>query len=268
MVRQKVDPRTRKALLDARKLMLEVARIDGNEAETRRRVERLFGSLCGYDVFRHLTREYAIHGVGNTEYCDFAIRIDNTEGSGPAVLVELKKVNTDLAPKHLKQAASYAIDLGCEWVLLTNGVDWRLYHISFGKPPQTTLVESWNLVDDDLRVLSTKFDLIGYKNVKKDGLGQLWQKSSVLTAQNMLKVILSDESIRAVARKIKRLTGVAVTPEEIVGAIRRLLNESARGEMDKIRISLPERKQRRRASAVGSGDTETTLPTNAMKETP
>lgn len=86
------------------------------------------------------------------------------------MLVELKKVNTDLAPKHLKQAASYAIDLGCEWVLLTNGVDWRLYHISSGKPLQTTLVEAWNLVDDDLRVLSTKFDLIGYKNVKKDGL--------------------------------------------------------------------------------------------------
>lgn len=96
----------------------------------------------------------------------------------------------------------------------------------------------------------------------------MWQKSSVLTAHNMLPVMLSDESIRAAVRKIKRLTGVAVTPEEVVGAVRRLLNESARGEIDKIRISLPERKQGKRASAVGSGNTETGLPTNARKETP
>lgn len=84
----------------------------------------------------------------------------------------------------------------------------------------------------------------------------------------MLLVMLSDESIRVSAQNIKRLTGVAGTPEEIVGAVRRLLNESARGEMDRIRISLAERKQSKRASAVGSGNTETSLPTNATKETP
>ncbi len=54
-------------------------------------------------------------------------------------------------------------------------------------------------------------------------------------------------------RKLKKATDVRVTPEEIVGAIRRILNEVALGEMENIKISLPERKQRSRKS---SADTE------------
>ena len=87
--------------------------------------------------------------------------------------MELKRVNMDLTPTHLKQAASYAINLGCEWVLLTNSKDWKIYHILFDKPPQTKLIDSWNLVTDEPVTLSEKFDLIGYKDMKKNGLTPL-----------------------------------------------------------------------------------------------
>ncbi|GAI41959.1 unnamed protein product, partial [marine sediment metagenome] len=63
MARQKLDKEVRKAILKARSLIEEVAKMDGNEAETRRRVERIFESLMGYDVLRHVTREHAVHGV-------------------------------------------------------------------------------------------------------------------------------------------------------------------------------------------------------------
>jgi len=248
MARQKLDKETRKAMLDARKMIEDVAKADGNEAETRRRVERIFESLMGYNALKHISREYAIHGVGNTEHCDFAIQLDSKEEAGPALLVELKRVNMDLTPNHLKQAASYAINLGCEWVLLTNSKDWKLYHILFDKPPQTRLIDSWNLITDDLAILAGKFDLIGYKNIRKDGLALLWAKSNVLTAQNMLKVILSQESINLIRRGLRRVTDVTVTPEEIVGAVRHLLNEAAITEMGKIKISLPEKKQQTRKS--------------------
>jgi len=248
MARQKLDKETRKALLGARNMIEDVAKADGNEAETRRRVERIFESLMGYNALKHITREYAIHGVGNTEHCDFAIQLDSKEASGPALLVELKKVNMDLTPTHLKQAASYAINLGCEWVLLTNSKDWKLYHILFDKPPQTKLIDSWNLVTDELVTLAEKFALIGYKNIRKDGLAQLWAKSNVLTAQNMLKVILSEESINLIRRGLRRVTDVTVSPEEIVGAVRHLLNEASITEMGKIKISLPEKKQRKRTT--------------------
>ncbi len=246
--KQKLDKETRKTLLDARKLIEEVARLDGNEAETRKRIDHVFGTLMGYDTFKHITSEYAIHGAGDTVHCDIAVQLDHKESSKPDFLVEIKRVNIDLTPRHLRQAASYAIDIGCEWILLTNSKEWKLYHISFGKPPQTKLIDSWNLVSDDLAILATKFNLIGYKNIKKGGLAQLWERANVLAAQNILKVILSEKSLILIRHGLKTVTDVAVSPEEIVGAIRHLLNEAALAEMEKVKISLPEKKQRKRTT--------------------
>ncbi len=246
MARQKLDKEVRKTILKARSLIEVAAKTDANEAETRTRIHDIFGMLMGYDRYEHITQEYAIHGTGDTVHCDIAVQLDRKEASKPDFLVELKRVNMDLTSKHLRQAASYAIDIGCEWVLLTNGKEWKLYHISFGKPPQTKLIDFWNLIDDDPIILANKFTLIGYKNIKKDGLARLWEKSNVLTPQNILKIILSEQSLTSIRREIKKATAVTVSPEEIVGAIRRMLNEAAVGEMEKIKISLPEKKQRKR----------------------
>jgi len=257
MVKHKLDKETKKAIVSARGMIEGVAKADGNEAETRRRVERLFESLMGYDIFKNISREHAVHGVGDTEHCDFAIQLESS--SAPIMLVELKRVNIDLQQKHIKQAASYAINMGCEWVMLTNGRDWRLYHISFGQPPQTKLVDHWNLIDDDPSKLAEKFDLICYKNVKKNGLDRLWEKSNVLTPNNVLKALLSEDSISLMRRQLKKMSGVMVSPEDVVGAIRQRLNEAAAAEMDNIKISLPVRKQRRkRAVAKKSGETKET----------
>jgi len=248
MTKQKLDKETRKALLSARKLIEENAKADGNEAETRKRIDHIFETLMGYDTFKHITQEYAIHGAGDTVHCDIAIQLSHEELSKPDMLIEVKRVNIDLTPKHIRQAASYAIDIGCEWTLLTNSKEWKLYHISFGKPPQTKLIASWDIIDDDPVILAKRFELVSYKNIKKGGLARLWEKSNVLTAQNILKVILSEESIRLIRRELKKATDVTVSPEEIVGAVRRLLNEGAVGEMEKIKISLPEKKQRKRTT--------------------
>ena len=239
MPKPSLDKDTKKALLDARNLVETNAKVDGNEAETRARIRHIFGKIMGYDVFKHITAEYAIHGAGDTVHCDIAIQLSHEEPSKPDMLVEVKRVNIDLTSKHLGQAASYAINNGCEWVLLTNSKEWKLYHITFTQPPQTKLIESWNLLNDDLLVLNKKFEIVSYKNVRKQGLDKLWEKRNVLTAKNMLKAILSEEAIKLYQRRIKKATDVTVSPEDIVGAFRHLLNEATLSEMDKIRISLP-----------------------------
>ena len=252
MARQKLDKETRKAILKARSLIEVAAKTDANEAETRTRIHDIFGMLMGYDRYEHITQEYAIHGAGDTVHCDIAVQLDHKEASKPDFLVELKRVNIDLTSKHLRQAASYAIDIGCEWVLLTNGKEWKLYHISFGKPPQTKLVDSWNLITGDTSILAGKFNLIGYKNIKRGGLAHLWEKSNVLAAQNLLKIILSEQSLTLIRRELKKATDVTVSPEEIVGAIRHILNEAAIGEMEKVKISLPAKKQEKPTSSKRS----------------
>lgn len=246
MARQKLDKAIKKAILSARNEIEKLVRKDGNEAETRQRVYYILEKLMGYDRFKNVTAEYAIHSAGEIVHCDLAIQLDQGESAKPEIVIEIKRANIDLSSKHLRQAASYAIDIGCEWLLLTNSKEWKLYHVLYDKPPQTKLIDSWNIITDDPIVLSQKLDLICYKNLTKGGLARLWEKSNVLTPQSILKNILSAESMRLIRRGIKKATDVAVSPEEIVGAIRRLLNEGAVGEMEKIKISLPEKKQRKR----------------------
>jgi hypothetical protein len=250
MAKRGLDKDIKKAIFEARNWVEAIAKADSNEAETRKRIDHILEKLLRYDTFKHLTSEYEIRGAGDTVHCDIAIQLDHEEESKPEMFVECKRVNINLTQKHIGQAASYAINYGCEWVLLTNSKDWKLYHITFGQPPQTKLIESWNLLNDDPLVLAKKFEIISYKNVKSKGLDTLWETVNVLNANNMLKAILSEESIKLYQRRLKKATGVRISPEDIVGQFRHLLNEAALSEMDNVRISLPARQQRSKPSRV------------------
>ena len=245
MAKSKLSKEQKRAILDARNLIADIHRKDANEAETRRRVERIFERVTGYDVLTHLSRERAVHGAGDTEHVDFTIQMEAGEKAAPMIMVELKRVGVDLAPKHLKQACRYAIDAGCEWVLLTNGRQWRLYHVEFGQPPITKLVEQWDLLHDEPETLAKKFALISLRSLKRGALDTLWDRTRVLAPRNLLKAVLSPDSINALRRVLKRETGVPVTADHIVAGLRKMLNESAASVLDDVEVSLPEPKKRK-----------------------
>ncbi len=254
MPRTALDKETKKAILDAQSIIRAAEKADCNEAETRRRIERIFETLMGYDAFKHLSRERAVRGAGETEHVDFSIQLDEGDTAKPEIMVEIKRVCVDLAPKHLKQVSSYAINAGCEWILLTNSKEWRIYHVSFGQPPVTKLIHSWNILTDDVSTLAKRFELISYKSLKKGGLNDLWQKTNVLHPRNLLQAMLSEPSLNAVRRELRKDSGVMLSPEEVVSGVRRLLNETALSELENVRISIPKRRQnprRRRKKASG-----------------
>jgi hypothetical protein len=241
-------------------MMRDAEKDDCNEAETRRRIERIFDSLMGYDVLEHLSRERAVRGPGETEHVDFAIQLDDQESAPPVVMVEIKRIGISLRPKHLRQVSSYAINAGCEWTILTNGREWRLYHITFGQPPVTKLVRSWDLLADEAADLAKCFDLVSHKSVKRGKLSDLWEKTNVLLPRNMLQAILCEDAVKAMRRDLRRRTGVLVPLEDVVGGLRRLLNESALAELEGVRISIPggkkERKRQKRRGTPGLGGEE------------
>lgn len=244
MVVKKLSQQQKRAIRNARSLIAAIERRDANEAETRRRVERIFEQLMGYDALGHLSRERAVHGAGETEHVDFAVQIDHRPDAPPAMIVELKRVGLDLSRKHLKQASRYAIDAGCEWVLLTNGRDWQLYHVEFGQPPVTKLVQRWNLLEDEAQELLDKFAVISFKSVKRGLLKHLWETAQVLAPDSLLKAILSRECINALRRVLRRETGVRLKADQIVSGLRKILNESAAAILEDVEVSLPTRKTR------------------------
>ncbi|MBN2081243.1 type I restriction enzyme HsdR N-terminal domain-containing protein [bacterium] len=264
MIKKKVDPQMRAAIRSAQKMVQELKAQDSNEAETRRRVERMLESLMGYDPFKHVTREHAISSVGDSDYCDFAIVLDDAR---PKIIIELKKIGLELQKKHLKQATTYALNAGCEWIILTNSNRWELHHVSYNQQAETHKLDSWDLLEDDVVKLAEKFEMIGYRSVSRGDLDTMWQKRNVLTAKNILKIMLDEEGLRRLRRELKKETDVLVSHEEIVSAVRRILNESAAAEMAAMRITLPERKTRKRMSKpADSGKAESRQETSSPEE--
>lgn len=268
MARSSVDPELRRTLRKARKMIQDAEKSDCNEAETRRRIERIFEDIMGYNAFDHLSRERAVRGAGETEHVDFAIQLDSKEGTTPVIMIEIKRVTVDLAPKHLRQVSSYAINAGCEWILLTNSKEWRLYHITFGQPPVTKLIHSWNLLTDDIALLADRFGLISYKSVKKGTLDDLWRKTNVLLPENMLQAILAEDAMKTLRRELRKTTGVLVPLEDIVAGIRRLLNEAAIAELDGLRLTWSAKKKPRKKRVAKSSQTKDATEGPAAEEKP
>ena len=267
MPQKAIDKELKRGIADARRMIENVMKADGNEAETRRRVERIFESVMGYNALEHLSRERAIKGSGETEHVDFAVQLEAGVDAEPVMMVELKRVGVELALKHLKQVCSYAIDSGCEWVLLTNGRDWRLYHVEFGQPPKTKMIEQWNLLTDDTKDLAAKFNAIGYKSVKKGSLRKLWEKATVLAPGTLLSALVSQDCTRTLRRALRKNTGVSIAPEDLVRGIKKLLNENAAIELSKIKVDFSEGRKRKKRDAKDRTVEENEIEGDTSEET-
>ena len=57
---------------------------------------------------------------------DLAIKVDGKL----ALLIEVKAIGLELKDGHVKQAVDYAANQGCDWVVLTNGMIWRVYKLT------------------------------------------------------------------------------------------------------------------------------------------
>lgn len=239
MAKTSVSQEQRKAIRTARRMIEELMKIDGNEAETRRRVERIFGSVMGYDVFKHLTRERAVKGPGETEHVDFAVQTERGPDVRPMIMIELKRVGIELVKKHLKQVTSYAIDAGCEWILLTNGRDWKVYHVEFGQPPKVEILDKWNLLENDIGELAKKFEIISYKSVRRNGLDRIWKRAKVLAPRSLLRAIVTQDTFRSIKRNLRKDTGILVNDEEVYVGIGKLLNEAAGAAIANIKLPRP-----------------------------
>ena len=99
---------------------------DVGESDTVTIIVDMLAEIFGYDKYSEITSEHAIRGT----YCDLATKIDGVL----QMLVEVKAIGIDLKEQHVKQAVDYAANQGVDWVVLTNGIVWRIYKVTFAKP--------------------------------------------------------------------------------------------------------------------------------------
>ncbi len=189
---------------------------DVNESDTVVIVTDMLQDVFGYDKYAEITSEHAIRGT----YCDLAIK--GPDGK-PQLLLEAKAIGVELKDAHVKQAIDYAANQGTDWVVLTNGITWRVYKVVFAKPIDQELV-----VELDIEKLSPKSDddverlwLISKEGWQKEGLADYHMQRRALSRFFLGAVLLSDPVLEVVRRELRRVSpGVKITTDEIAHGLR------------------------------------------------
>jgi predicted type IV restriction endonuclease len=189
---------------------------DANEGDTRLLVTDFLCDALGYDKYSDLTTEYQVKG----DFADYGIRIDKQL----VAFIEVKRITTKLDSKHLKQVEMYAVNEGVEWVVLTNAVNWRVYHITGGLPMILDLAFDVYLLGDE--PLQKKVDKLFYltkESLKKRQIDELWKAQRATSPKSLARVILAPVVLATIQKELRRQTGHNIDTEEV----RRLLKETA-----------------------------------------
>ncbi len=178
---------------------------DVSEADTVTIVKDVLSDVFGFDKYAELTSEHSIRGT----YCDLAVKID----AKLAFLIEVKAIGLELKDSHVKQAIDYASNQGCEWVVLTNAIEWRLYHVMFKKPIDKQEIAHFNLLtartknEDDIE----KIYLLTREGFTKSSLADYRDRKDATSRFMLAAIILNSESVQsAIRREIRRTTEIAV----------------------------------------------------------
>ena len=183
---------------------------DVNESDTVVIVMDMLQEIFGYDKYSDITSEHAIKGT----FCDLAIKLEGAL----QLLIEVKAIGLELKDAHVKQAVDYAANQGVEWVVLTNGVKWRVYKVIFAKPIDHELVVELNALE-----LNPKSDehlelvwLLAKEGWHKAGLDEYQMHKQALSRFFLGAVLLSEPVLDIVRRELRRLSpGVKIEVDEI-----------------------------------------------------
>jgi Type I restriction enzyme R protein N terminus (HSDR_N) len=130
--------RVRAAVRRYAKPLADLVARDANEGDTRLLVTDFLCEGLGFDKYEDLTTEYQVKG----EFADYGVRIDKQL----VAFIEVKRCTTKLGVKHLRQVEMYAVNEGVEWMVLTNGAVWQVWHMTPGLPVSVDLALETDLL--------------------------------------------------------------------------------------------------------------------------
>lgn len=183
---------------------------DVSEADTVTIVKDLLNEVFGYDKYAELTSEHNIRGT----FCDLAVKLETKL----AFLIEVKAIGLELKDAHVKQAIDYASNQGCEWVVLTNGIDWLLFHVLFKKPIDKQEITRFHLLNMSTKNESDieKLYLLTREGFTKSALAEYRDRKDAASRFMLTAILLHSESVQsAIRREIRRVSDIMVEPEVV-----------------------------------------------------
>jgi hypothetical protein len=206
--------RLRKLVRRVVKPLGEAIARDANEADTRMLITDILREGLGYSDYGDLSAEHPVRG----EFADYGIRIDQQL----IAFVEMKRATTKLGVRHLRQVELYAMHEGIEWVVLTNGADWHVYHLTAGMPIIVDLAFNINLIDDKTSP-TQKVDKLFYlskESMRRRQIDELWRMQAATSPRQLAVSMLSKPVLVAMHREIWRTTRERVDEKELSRLLR------------------------------------------------
>ncbi len=238
-------PNIRRPLRKMVPVLLKAQQDNLNEADTVQRLVMVLADVLGYDRLEEITREAQVRD----KYVDLAIKLDGTV----KFLVEAKSAGVDLRNRHIDQAKGYAAEANIRWVLLTNGVIWSLYHLTFEQGVEYERLFTVDLSVDELETAAGKLCLLHRRSISRDKHEMYWQQHAALDASSVAKSLYSENVLRLMRRDIRRREGVLVDEEDLAAALHNMFSLEAREKIGPVRI-------RRRRGAKPSEPAPTATP--------
>ena len=197
---QKVTDRLVAGIKKFQPILTQAQAHDANESDTVIIITDMLSEVFGYDKYSEITSEKCIRGT----FCDLCIKVSEVTQS----FIEAKAINQELKEGYVKQAVDYAVNGPVDWVVLTNGVLWRVYRVIFSKPVDHELVLEVNFLalnHHNSSDLETLF-LYSKESWAKSALNDFYDQKQALSRFSIGAVLLTEPVLTIVKRELKRIS--------------------------------------------------------------
>ena len=171
--------------------------------------------VFGYDKNTEVTAEYRIRA----QFADYAIKLSGK----PVILIETKAPTIKLTQNHLLQVSAYAMQKAIEWVLITNGLVWQLFHISKTVPLEEDPVFECDLSGGATPETVDRLCALAREYVVRGEPRKTYEKVQAVRPRNLLRSLYSDSVLAEMRRNLKASTGYKAETDELRDLIDRHL---------------------------------------------
>ena len=208
---KKVSDRLASETKKYQKILTDAKNRDANESDTVTIITDMLADIFGYDKYSEVTSEQQIKGT----FCDLAVEINNkTE-----FLIEAKAIGQELNENHLRQALGYGFTKGIYWIILTNGVSWKIHKISEGVTPlHHEEILSFDMLEINARKKEEqeKLFVLCKEGIRKSAIDLFHKRVSVVNKYMIGAIMQSEAVIKVIRRELRKSAdGMAISMEDV-----------------------------------------------------
>jgi len=212
------------------KVFKEARDRDANESDTVMYLIKFFEEVFGFNSLAgEISKEVSI----KDRYCDFAIK----QGEEIKYLVEAKAASHKvLHDRDIEQAENYAANSGIHWILLTNGIEWKLYHLTFNGDEGIAHNEIFSIhfideIESDPEKVWEALNLLSKESLKRGDINNYSDQQKALSVESIIPTLLSEPVLMSIRREIRKNTKIQLDIKDIFESLKKKWSEKTTEEL-------------------------------------